>query len=382
MAGENKNPILVLGGNISTLGIFKAAERVGVDSVALDQNPKAICFSAGVGRAVLSPNPITENDKAANFLVEKASSMKEKPVLFPMSDSWLEFVARNEKQLKPHFHYGFMGEKKLESIINKRALYKSADKAKVLYPRTFDPKHRKISEIARDARHPTITKAIESERFTKKFGTKGFRSKNANELKANYKKCVDAGFDVMIQEIIEGGEEKLYTYGPYTKDGEVVREFMGRKLRQWPLDFGTCTLAESLYEMKIIEPSKRILRQIKYSGPSQVEFKLGEDGNFYMLEVNPRLWLWHSLSGYCGSGIAEANYLSLTGQRVPRKGYRTRVKWWLPDKDWQSFRGRNAKGRLTAAQWLSSLSGRKEITHLSWNYPGLIPRKIFSSLFS
>jgi hypothetical protein len=49
---------------------------------------------------------------------------------------------------------------------------------------------------------------------------------------------------------------------------------------------------------------------------SQVEFKRDpRDGRFKLMEVNPRLWLWHGLAAALGVDFARITYLDLLGRR-------------------------------------------------------------------
>jgi len=43
------------------------------------------------------------------------------------------------------------------------------------------------------------------------------------------------------------------------------------------------------------------------------------DGRLKLIEVNPRLWQWHGLTGACGADVALAAYWDLVGDRRPPK---------------------------------------------------------------
>jgi predicted ATP-grasp superfamily ATP-dependent carboligase len=58
------------------------------------------------------------------------------------------------------------------------------------------------------------------------------------------------------------------------------------------------------------------LRHTGFHGISQVEFKLDRrDGRFKLIEINPRLWQWHSLAEACGVNIPHIAYRDLLGDR-------------------------------------------------------------------
>jgi carbamoylphosphate synthase large subunit len=65
----------------------------------------------------------------------------------------------------------------------------------------------------------------------------------------------------------------------------------------------------------VVDDGLRLLRKLGFHGVSQVEFKLDpRTGEFKLIEVNPRLWQWHSLSGSCGVDLTYIAYRDLIGQ--------------------------------------------------------------------
>ena len=125
----------------------------------------------------------------------------------------------------------------------------------------------------------------------------------------------------MVQELIPGGDDELYTVGSYiAADGAVLGLFSGRKLRQSPPGIGTCRVGEAVWVQENVDAALRLLRAFDFHGVSQVEFKRDpRDGRFKLMEVNPRLWLWHGLAAALGVDFARIAYLDLLG-RPPRAG--------------------------------------------------------------
>ena len=105
-------------------------------------------------------------------------------------------------------------------------------------------------------------------------------------------------FEPMVQELIPGGDDELYTVGSYIDAaGTVLGLFSGRKLRQSPPGIGTCRVGEAVWVQEAVDAALRLLRAFNFQGVSQVEFKRDpRDGRFKLMEVNPRLWLWHGLA--------------------------------------------------------------------------------------
>ena len=55
-------------------------------------------------------------------------------------------------------------------------------------------------------------------------------------------------------------------------NGTIKTFWMGEKLREHPIRFGTATLAESIYEPELIEISQRLLRGLLYTGVCEIEY--------------------------------------------------------------------------------------------------------------
>jgi predicted ATP-grasp superfamily ATP-dependent carboligase len=123
----------------------------------------------------------------------------------------------------------------------------------------------------------------------------------------------------MVQELIPGGDDTLYTIGSYVaRDGRPLGVFSGRKLRQTPPGIGTCRVGEAVWVQDAVDSALRLLERFGYFGLSQVEFKRDpRDGKFKLMEINPRLWQWHGLAAACGIDLPRIAYADLVGAPPP-----------------------------------------------------------------
>jgi predicted ATP-grasp superfamily ATP-dependent carboligase len=123
----------------------------------------------------------------------------------------------------------------------------------------------------------------------------------------------------MVQELIPGGDDTLYTVGSYlSRAGLPLGIFSGRKLRQTPPGVGTCRVGEAVWMQEAVDAALRLLEAFGYYGLSQVEFKRDpRDGGFKLMEINPRLWQWHGLATACGVDLPRIAYDDLVGESSP-----------------------------------------------------------------
>jgi predicted ATP-grasp superfamily ATP-dependent carboligase len=134
----------------------------------------------------------------------------------------------------------------------------------------------------------------------------------------------------MVQELIPGGDDTLYTVGSYVaRDGRPLGVFSGRKLRQTPPGIGTCRVGEAVWVQDAVDAALRLLEAFDYFGLSQVEFKRDpRDGKFKLMEINPRLWQWHGLATACGVDLPRIAHADLAGERPHEVTTNGKSKLW------------------------------------------------------
>lgn len=117
---------------------------------------------------------------------------------------------------------------------------------------------------------------------------------------------------VRIQRYIEGETDRMAT-AMILLDGDSrpVRGFTGRRLAVASTQFGpfgetTAAVAEWIPEL--YEGAAGLLSAIGWKGFAEVECKQGADGQWYVMEINPRLSGWSSLAEADGAGLLQAYY--------------------------------------------------------------------------
>jgi len=111
--------------------------------------------------------------------------------------------------------------------------------------------------------------------------------------------------------------------------GHALGIFVGRKLEQYPPDFGTACLVDSRYVGSIAERGVEILKQFGYQGISEVEFLYDQkDGEFKLLDINTRVWKWIGLPIRSGIDLPWLAYADAIGQNPePAPRQVDGIKW-------------------------------------------------------
>ncbi len=224
-----------------------------------------------------------------------------------------------------------------------------------------------------DFQYPLVIKPSISHRLSSKTGIKAFRINNKEELVKTYKRvnCIIDSSEILIQDLIPGGTKNLYSFCPFFKNGKVIAGVAGRRTRQRPMDFGQVSTYVELVdipELKCI--SEKFLTLINYYGIAEVEFmKDPRDHRYKLLEVNPRVWAWHTLATAAGIDLPHYLYQDMTGEKIEVPLSLKKVKWVRLIKDVPTALSEMVKGNLKMNDYIASMKGKKEDAVLSLTDP-------------
>jgi predicted ATP-grasp superfamily ATP-dependent carboligase len=294
-------------GWVNGLAAIRSLGRAGIEVLAVDYRQSPLGFRSRYARPLRVPDPAQDE---AGFVEAVAAGGP--GVVFPTHDPPLNALARNAERLEG-FRFPFPGWPVLESIQDKRHQLETALASGVDIPETLYPSS--ASEAA-GLPLPVLVKPRHPDGFKRKFGKQAFRVETRAQLERAY---ADAEpFGPMVQELIPGGDDELYSLGSYLRaDGEALGLFSGRKLKQVPPLIGTCRVGEAVWVQDVVDAGLRLLRALGFHGISQVELKRDpRDGRYKLMEVNPRLWQWHGLAAACGVDLPLIAYRDLTGEPV------------------------------------------------------------------
>lgn len=95
--------------------------------------------------------------------------------------------------------------------------------------------------------------------------------------------------EYIVQEYIPG--ENGFGYFGFFQEGCERGYFMHERLMQFPKQGGPSVLARSIRDTRVRELGKTLLESLRWHGVAMVEFKRSDrDGEFYLMEINPKLW--------------------------------------------------------------------------------------------
>jgi predicted ATP-grasp superfamily ATP-dependent carboligase len=182
---------------------------------------------------------------------------------------------------------------------------------------------------------PVITKGNNGLSFYKKTKSKVVLSNSLEELENNLKN-LDGKIpikDTFTQEMLPFSEEhKTISFTCFSVKGEIKAHWIGMKLREHPLRFGTATLAESIEKIELLLPSKKLIQTLQFTGICEIEYLLDiRDNKYKLIEINARSWLWVGLAKACGVNYAKLAYDYVNCIEIQEiKSYQTGIVWFNP----------------------------------------------------
>jgi predicted ATP-grasp superfamily ATP-dependent carboligase len=303
---------------VNGLAAIRSLGRRGLRVLALDHRPYALGFRSRYAEARLAPDPLDDEEGFIAALRSLAEETDDVLPVFPTHDEHVNAIARHADALPDRFRFPFPSWEVLERIQSKRHQLETAESAGVPVPRTFYPSSLEEARAAgEELGFPLIVKPSANVGFRRSHKRQLFRCGDAAELERAYEAA--ASFEPMVQELIPGGAEEMYTLGSYLdRGGEALGLFSGRKVSQTRGYMGSARVGEAIWVEEVVEQGLALLRALGFHGVSQVEvMRDPRDGLYKLLEVNPRLWQWHSLAAACGVDLPWIAYRDLVGEPLP-----------------------------------------------------------------
>ena len=120
------------------------------------------------------------------------------------------------------------------------------------------------------------------------------------------------GLPIIIQEFIHGTEFNVTGLGD--GKGNTIAAVPMRK--QYITDKGKAWGGISIADEKMLDMTRKFLRNTKWRGGFELELMKNKDGELYLLEINPRLPAWIYLAVGVGQNIPEALVNLALGEKV------------------------------------------------------------------
>jgi len=320
---------IIIEGHVQGLSLVRSLGELGIPVYVVDKTNCIARYSKYTSKFFYCPD--FKEDAFADFLIELAQKEQLKGwILLPSNDHAVITLSRNRDRIWPHLRMLVPQYEQIEYIYDKINLINLAIGLGLPVPDTYcftNPE-----DIAEDLRFPVITKGRHGLNFYRALKTKAFLAYNREQLQEQLR-FIGKQYEVrdtFTQTIIESNQDnKTLSFTAFCVHGTIKTYWMGVKLREHPIRFGTATFAESVHVESVLPLAEKLLRHLEYTGVCEIEFlKDPLDGKYKLIELNARTWLWVGLAKACGINYAQYiyNYLNNRKNEYPAS-YITGLKW-------------------------------------------------------
>jgi D-aspartate ligase len=319
-----ENPAIIYNCSYNGLSIIQELGSKGIPCIAIDAIFSVGAFSK-YAKFKRCPNPLKNESAFIEFLYKLCASLPLKPVLFPTNDEWALVTARHKNRLSEVSFPCVSGYETTNNILSKDQFYRIGQDRDYMTPYTW---HNKDILSINEKKFPIVAKAKYKSLPDEHSNYHINKALKKNRLIVlNNKKQLEDYVDrhseifshLVFQEYIAGNSSNMFTVGIYADNKSEIRAlFTGRKVRGYPADIGDNILGES-HDLpdSIIENTKKIVREMSYTGIAEFEYKKDQHTDkFRLIEINPRPWSWIGITPYCGVNIPFIAYKSLLGQEM------------------------------------------------------------------
>lgn len=377
------NKAVILGCNYYIgLSTIRCLGKEGIHTVAVDynENDRYGATSKYCSEQLIAPYYQDNKEAFVQFLIDYAKKQEKKPVLIPCHDNYVEVIDEYCEELKPYYLFAQTQKGLATVVMDKEKLHALAKKHGVNVPETVRVTEEDYTmKVEERIGFPCIVKPTDSPRFVSTFRKKLFIVNNVTELVEAVEKAHEKNLEVIIQRIIPGFDDHMYTFDAYlNQDSKVVHWTTCQKHRQYPINFGASVYTEQRYVPELYEIGAKFLEEIGYKGFGEIEFKKdAQTGEYYLIEINARITNFNNLLYKIGLNFPYITYRELTGNPIEPYAitHDTKRVFWYVYEDLLAIKGYLKTNQLTMMQIIKSLFKKK--AYAIWDITDLKPVYLF-----
>lgn len=324
---KNKPGVVVIEGHVQGLANTRLLGQAGIPVIVIDKDNCVAKYSKYCKAFYKCPDYLSEDFIDFLIRLNKAFNLTNW-LLLPSNDHAVYNLSLHKDTLSQYYKIITEDIEIIENIYNKRKLLQIADKVGIPIPATIMPEFENPRIV--ELRYPILIKGNQGLNFYKRFKHKAFIITTPEKLINIWGKELKEAKpeEYIIQEIIPN-VHKTVSVTVFAEKGTVYTYWMGVKLREHPVTFGTATCAKSIYDEEMLKLSKQLIKELNYSGVCEIEWlRDSRDDIPKLIEINARTWLWVGLAAKCGVNYPKIIYEYMYDGNIPQ------VTDYLKDKIW------------------------------------------------
>ncbi|WP_338023160.1 carbamoyl-phosphate synthase [Bacillus ectoiniformans] len=306
-------------------------------------------------------------------------------MLYAGADDYVVFISKFREELAKHYLFLCPDHSLIENVLDKKKTYELLTKYRIPTPKTFFVETvTQLNHAITQLEFPCILKPVAGHEYRKHINTKAIYIHDVIQLKREFPLYRQYG-ELIIQEIIPGDNQCFYKVATLFDDQmKLLALFTLQKNHQFPAQFGTGAHIVSRPVPELAEYGKTLLKELKLKGVGMIEYKKDpRDGLYKVIEINPRFWLTHSLTGHAGVDFAYQYYLTVTNQHpAPLLEQKDNIQWIYLVRYFLTFLEKRKRGEMTFKDFLTGFKGKKVFALFALDDPMPFIRSTASHLWN
>ena len=367
MTRADGTPLALVMGDVD---MVRALGLAGIGAAFFGPDDEPARLSRHVRAQLPWIDPWDEQEQLVEALLAFARAQPEPPVLLPQTDATLLLASRHRDRLSEGFRLALADAELVEGLVDKGRFQALAAEhalpvppAQRLRPVPGGP------PPALEVPFPLVIKPLtRTPGWTQLAGSsKALHVLDGDGLAAAWPELSELPTELLAQQLISGPESRIESFHVYVDPrGEIAGSFTGRKIRTFPVDYGHSTAVEIVALPDVAQLGREVVARLALKGVAKLDFKRDDAGRLHLLEINPRVNLWHYPGALAGVNLPALMYADLTGRERPPVSAKPRELAWVDPL--QDMRAARAWG-VSPWAWLRFLAGCRAICGLAWADP-------------
>ncbi|PNG63359.1 hypothetical protein CRN61_29120 [Vibrio vulnificus] len=303
---------LVLGGHINGYSIVKElSQEKEIDILLMDYGHSIAKYS----NKCTYHGSIPGNDEDFIKKVRLLFECHGKVVIYPTDDEQLELLHRTYDALV-QYAYVPVNPTNLLNNLDKSHQYSVCEDIGIPYPRSMTIET--LSDLDEEVNlmfplliKPNTRKDLSFPVFRNKYFESHEHWLSAKQEIADF---ISQGVTFLLSEFIPGDDTNIYAYTcVQDKDSKVRNEWIGKKLTQYPNEYGVFCSASNDSPQVVLTQGRKLVEAMRNIGVCEPEFKYDHrDGLYKLMETNLRSMMWHRVGCITGVNLHLTQYYLAT----------------------------------------------------------------------
>jgi len=316
---DSETCALVLGGYINGYSIIRELSDFGVQDVWLFDYGQSL---SRYSNRIKGVKTVEKDPESLKRSVDALHKEYKYIVIYPTDDLQLEFLNEIYDDISSFCFLPF-NRNTLSEALRKDIQYAACKKLEIPYPASLVVTSIDDYDFLDELKYPLLVKPLKRDDLREDVFRNLFLETPDDMMKYKFQldKSLESGVSLLVSEYVPGDGSNIYAYVAYrSQSGVVLNDWVGKKLSQYPDDFGVFSSASNNAPEVVRDQGVKLINELDLYGICEPEFKYdARYGTYKLMEINLRSMMWHRLGNLCGVNLQYSQWLDAHGSDVLRQ---------------------------------------------------------------